>query len=152
MSNPPKESNFDWIGAENAGRRLAFTDHYSDWTPAYSMGEHDDWYARVGFGKWEWHSSNAHAWASRRKYLTIIRFYDDSLITPDAISPQHYHFPGGVEAIHLAQHLSFALGNVVKYVARAGRKPGVDALQDLDKAAEYLRIEHERLQALGAEQ
>ena len=34
--------------------------------------------------------------------------------------------------------LSFSLGNVVKYVVRAGKKPGASALDDLTKAAEYI--------------
>lgn len=40
--------------------------------------------------------------------------------------------------------LNFRLGNVVKYIARAGRKPGNAALDDLHKALWYLEREIER--------
>ena len=43
----------------------------------------------------------------------------------------------------IAEHLSFNLGNVVKYVSRAGRKG--DALEDLMKGRYYLNRELERL-------
>lgn len=51
--------------------------------------------------------------------------------------PAHYH-PGTYEAINVieAWGLGFCLGNVVKYIARAGRKG--DRLSDLKKARWYL--------------
>lgn len=54
----------------------------------------------------------------------------------DAIKPNHYQFPGGVQVIDLTRHLGFLEGNVVKYVARAGRKGA--AKEDLLKARQYL--------------
>jgi hypothetical protein len=63
--------------------------------------------------------------------------------------PAHY---GGAdnpyEAIKVieAWGLGFALGNVVKYVLRAGRKPGVDAITDLGKAQWYLAHEFQKLE------
>lgn len=66
-------------------------------------------------------------------------------------SPAHYIFPGGVEVIHLTQHLNFLRGNAVKYVARAGRKGDrAKELEDLNKAAECIRQEIERLNATVA--
>ena len=53
-------------------------------------------------------------------------------------NPSHYQFGGGVEVIHITQHLGFLLGNVVKYSARAGRKAGEQVLDDLYKAKWYL--------------
>ncbi len=53
-------------------------------------------------------------------------------------NPSHYQFGGGVEVIHITQHLGFLLGNVVKYSARAGRKDGEEVLDDLYKAKWYL--------------
>lgn len=61
----------------------------------------------------------------------------------DVNSPEHYRFPNGAEVIDLTENLSFNLGNVVKYVSRAGRKD--DALKDLRKAKFYLEREIERL-------
>ena len=60
----------------------------------------------------------------------------------DAINPKHYNF-GTVQPVDIAEYLSFNLGNVVKYVSRAGRKG--DALTDLNKARWYLDREIERI-------
>ena len=61
---------------------------------------------------------------------------------PDAINPKHYCF-GDVQPVDIAEYLSFNLGNVVKYVSRAGRKG--DALEDLSKARWYLDREIARI-------
>lgn len=55
-----------------------------------------------------------------------------------------YYTVGAVEAIDVAEHLPFNLGNVVKYVVRAGRKEGADEIHDLRKAVWYLNREIER--------
>ena len=54
--------------------------------------------------------------------------------------PPHYK-TGGVETIDFieAKDLNYRLGNVVKYVSRAGKKG--DPIQDLEKAAWYLQRE-----------
>lgn len=58
--------------------------------------------------------------------------------------PTHYTaHPSGVECIAVTEHMSFNLGNAVKYIWRYGRKNGV---QDLQKAAWYINREIERLQ------
>lgn len=59
--------------------------------------------------------------------------------------PDHYQLPGGVEVLDLIEHLSFNLGSAIKYLARAGKKPGVSAQTDLDKAVFYIRREQQRL-------
>ena len=60
-------------------------------------------------------------------------------------NPSHYK-SGGIEAIDVIEafELGFHLGNVVKYVLRAGRKG--DALEDLEKAAWYLDREIDKLE------
>jgi hypothetical protein len=61
----------------------------------------------------------------------------------DKINPPHYKsHPSGVECIQITEHFSFCLGNVIKYVWRAGLKG--DALEDLKKAKWYLEREIER--------
>ena len=62
-----------------------------------------------------------------------------------AVNHPDYYKRGGVEAIDAieAWGLGFNLGNVVKYIARAGRKTA-DSLQDLRKAAWYLDREIKR--------
>jgi hypothetical protein len=53
--------------------------------------------------------------------------------------PSHYK-SGGIETADFieAKGLNFHLGNVVKYVSRAGLKEGSTKLQDLQKARWYL--------------
>jgi hypothetical protein len=60
----------------------------------------------------------------------------------EAVNHPSYYKTGGVEAIDAieAWGLGFNLGNVVKYIARAGHKTA-DSLQDLRKAAWYLNRE-----------
>lgn len=59
-------------------------------------------------------------------------------------NPAHYK-DGGIETIDFieAKNLNYRLGNVVKYVSRAGKK--YDAIQDLEKARWYLDREINRL-------
>lgn len=61
------------------------------------------------------------------------------------ISPAHYQFSNGVQVIDLTENMSFNRGNVVKYVARAGRKNKDTEIEDLLKARFYLQRELERL-------
>jgi transposase-like protein len=61
---------------------------------------------------------------------------------PDPVNhPPHYK-AGGIETIDFieAKDLNYRLGNVVKYVSRAGKKDS-DPIQDLEKAAWYLQRE-----------
>lgn len=60
-------------------------------------------------------------------------------------TPQHYK--GKLQPIDLinAQNLNFNLGNVVKYVCRAGKKDGENILSDLEKAKNYINYEIERV-------
>ena len=59
--------------------------------------------------------------------------------------PDHYQSPNGLEAIDVIEaffHDNFHLGNVFKYLARAGKKG--DYVEDLEKAAWYLQREIDR--------
>lgn len=57
---------------------------------------------------------------------------------------EHYRsHPSGIEAIEITQYESFLRGNIIKYVLRAPYKG--DELADLEKAAEYLQWEIERV-------
>ena len=61
-------------------------------------------------------------------------------------SPSHYT-DGGIETIDFieAKKLDYHLGNVVKYVSRAGKKDPAKKLEDLKKARWYLEREIEEL-------
>ena len=65
--------------------------------------------------------------------------------------PSHYTWlkdKCGIEVIDITRHLGFDLGNAVKYILRAGRKPIINenlsddflraAIQDLKKALFYI--------------
>ena len=58
----------------------------------------------------------------------------------------YYAFPNGVEAEDICRYLSFNLGNVVKYVCRAGRKDAEKKVEDLEKARDYLENEIRRME------
>lgn len=77
------------------------------------------------------------------------RTSDKKIPTAEAVdSPSHYSagWSNGAEIIDIAEHLNFNRGNVVKYVARAGRKYSDKELEDLKKALWYLQREVARLE------
>lgn len=54
--------------------------------------------------------------------------------------PPHYlGHPSGIECIQVTEHMTFCLGNAVKYIWRAGLKG--DAKEDLQKAVWYIQRE-----------
>jgi hypothetical protein len=56
--------------------------------------------------------------------------------------PHHYTaHKSGIECIEITEHLSFCLGNALKYLWRSGLKDGTPGSADLQKAAWYLRRE-----------
>jgi len=61
-------------------------------------------------------------------------------MTDNVNSPSHYK-DGGIETIDFieAKQLNYNLGNVIKYVSRAGKKG--DRIEDLKKAQWYLARE-----------
>lgn len=61
--------------------------------------------------------------------------------------PDYYNkHPSGVECIDIVRHFNFNLGNVIKYVWRAGLKDDNKATQDLKKALFYLQDEINRIE------
>jgi hypothetical protein len=67
----------------------------------------------------------------------------------DPISPDHYRFDG-FQVIDLTEQMNFNRGNVIKYVARAGRKDPQREIEDLKKARFYLTRELGRLTSNGS--
>lgn len=64
--------------------------------------------------------------------------------------PEHYNrHPSGVECIDIVRHMNFNLGNVIKYLWRAGLKEGNADIQDLEKAKWYLEDEINRVKGRG---
>lgn len=57
--------------------------------------------------------------------------------------PKHYNTnPSGVECITVVEHMSFNVGNAMKYLWRADEKGS--AIEDLKKSAWYINREIER--------
>ena len=84
-----------------------------------------------------------------RTYFTLC---DAVVNKEDAVNhPSHYTWlkeKCGIEVIDITRHLDFDLGNAIKYILRAGRKPVVEenksdfhagTIQDLKKAIWYLQ-------------
>lgn len=63
--------------------------------------------------------------------------------------PPHYtSHPSGVEAIQVTRHMTFNLGNAMKYIWRAGIKDPNKTVQDLEKAVFYLKDEIARIREM----
>ena len=75
----------------------------------------------------------------------------EPLATEKVNHPAHYNAsPSGVECIVVAEHMTFNLGNALKYIWRAGHK--VSLLEDLKKARWYLDREIARTQKLDEQE
>ena len=69
-------------------------------------------------------------------------------VKDDVNHPAHYtSHPSGVECITITEHMSFCLGNAVKYIWRAGLKG--NGIVDLEKAVWYVQREIARRKAIG---
>lgn len=61
--------------------------------------------------------------------------------------PKHYNsHPSGIECIDVIEHMTLNTGTAVKYLWRAGLKPGENTLYDLKKALWYVNREIERVE------
>ena len=75
------------------------------------------------------------------RYAIYLIEKQDELQQTNQPTPTHYQ--GTIQPIDLIndQDLNFNLGNVVKYVCRAGKKQGENILTDLEKAKDYINFE-----------
>ena len=73
---------------------------------------------------------------------------DNKLTKQDAINHPAYYTDGKIEVSDFIadKNMNFFRGNVVKYVARAGKKDPAREVEDLKKAAWYIGREIERLE------
>lgn len=64
--------------------------------------------------------------------------------------PKHYmSHPSGIEVIEITRHMNFNLGNVIKYILRAGHKDKNKIIEDLKKAQWYLNDEIIKLEKIN---
>lgn len=73
-------------------------------------------------------------------FLNQSKRNDDIKSTDPVNNPQHYKSKKGFESIDVIEAfgLCFCLGNVAKYIFRAGKKDPKKEIQDLEKARWYL--------------
>lgn len=77
---------------------------------------------------------------------TIIDGFVCACCKVDPINPPHYHsHPSGIECIQVTEHMSFLVGNAVKYLWRAGSKGS--ETDDLRKAMWYIERRIAQLEA-----
>lgn len=74
--------------------------------------------------------------------------FGDDAVRDGETNPAHY-VDHGVDCITIARHMSFNLGNALKYIWRAGKKG--PAITDLRKAAWYIADEIKRLGAASVQ-
>lgn len=61
-------------------------------------------------------------------------------------NPKHYtSHPSGIECIEVTRHMTFNIGNAIKYLWRNGQKDQNPAVQDLEKAVFYINDEIKRI-------
>jgi hypothetical protein len=79
-------------------------------------------------------------------YTPSFKDLDEDVVEDSISRPSHYCKGREYEPKDVIRdwELNFNLGNVVKYVSRAGRKG--DALEDLEKAKQYLEFEIEAME------
>ena len=69
---------------------------------------------------------------------------------PDAIDPNYYKFPGGVEVRQISAHLTGFGAQALQYIARSTRLDGNnkgDQIENLRKSIRFIEWEIERLEA-----
>lgn len=61
-------------------------------------------------------------------------------------NPKHYtSHKSGIECIEITRHMTFNIGNAIKYLWRNGQKDQNPAVQDLEKAVFYINDEIKRI-------
>jgi len=85
------------------------------------------------------------AFTPGEKLTEPIGLYDVQARYETVNHPAHYN-QGKVEVIDVVEDLLFNRGNAIKYLLRAGHKPGSSELEDLRKALFYVQREIGRLE------
>lgn len=92
--------------------------------------------------KWVKTEGIAEAEVAPNKWVEVTIPAEASVPADPVNHPPHYT-AGGIETLDFieAKDLNYRLGNVIKYISRAGKKVDGDPIQDLEKAAFYLNRE-----------
>ncbi len=98
---------------------------------------------KIGEDCWDWVSEMFEGLAEelpqQDKVAEMLGCEPKEIPQDDAVSHPSHYTDGKIEVIDFIQdkHLDFARGNVVKYIARAGKKDKSKELEDLKKAKQY---------------
>jgi len=58
----------------------------------------------------------------------------------EVVHPSHYNqLPNGIECWDVTEHFPSNISNAIKYLWRAGLKPGQEKVKDLEKAIQYTK-------------
>ena len=60
----------------------------------------------------------------------------------------YYQLSNGSQVSDIAMYLNFSIGNVIKYLFRAGKKENNDFQKDVKKALDYIQLEKNRIETL----
>ena len=93
--------------------------------------------------RWQQKKQKSENYVNKNKPITVEQMRKDVVAIADMVNHPPHDKAGGIETIDFieAKDLNYRLGNVVKYVSRAGRKVDSDPVQDLEKALFYLKRE-----------
>lgn len=119
----------------------------------YSPGEDLDFLAvikKVNENEFALHQTTYQVYNDSRTLTIFEEHLRPAVIEPlaetDSVNhPAHYNRFGGAEVIDITEHLSFNLGNAIKYFARAGHKDVTKTEEDIRKGIWYANREIERL-------
>lgn len=106
----------------------------------------------AGYGWDRWDNGQSSLTDKELKAMTDNEFLDliehDKPANTDAINHPAYYTDGKIEVSDFIadKNLNFFRGNVVKYVARAGKKDSSKEVEDLKKAQWYIGREIERVE------
>lgn len=94
--------------------------------------------------------SNLSQWKDDFPPINLLNFPNHTPMskTVDIVNhPPHYtSHASGIECIQITEHMSFLMGNAMKYLWRADLKNGIE---DLEKAAWYIQREIEKRKSGG---
>lgn len=109
--------------------------------------ERDGDSARESFSFDDWMAAELKKFADKKKKSESFKTKTITMDHNDPVDHPAHYTSGGIETIDFieAKGLGFNLGNVVKYVTRAGKKE--DLLQDLKKARWYLDREIKQIES-----
>lgn len=96
------------------------------------------------FGNDKWVRRDLYIRDASKPLSEAIKEWVDVKEEDDVVNkPPHYtEHPSGIECIQVTEHMSFNLGNAIKYIWRCDLKK--DAIEDLKKAKWYIEREIDR--------